>query len=249
MSKKRNAVLSLEEGDPIEFISFHKEYMEHDENIELEVSEEKDKVENFPFLMGGPPPPPPPFTLYKKDNLHRCRAGVLDTDTLRSYFVENGKPNDIFSFEISNSMNYNYQSQFDLWMNEGIYRFIDFIKYLKDTLKIYTVCNLNAPITGELAYTAFVVDKIELGEMGFLAFGYNRMDMKDSKWLSQEIFVKKLLQIGVNKEFITETDKDQLLTKKSHIILTYDKLKFILDEQNKKLEQSEKDKMGIVQNV
>ena len=247
MSKPNNCYISLEEDKLVEFEDYRDEYNKISTSLELGISSEDEQIKNNPFFMLRPPQDSnPPFILYKTDNLHECRIEACDTNTLMPYFKENGKPGDIFRFELSSSMSYAYQDYGDIISNETVYKFIDFIKNLKTKSGITTICVLNIPIIGELAYIAFVVDKIELGEMGYLALGYHRIEMKDSKWDLHKLYAKNLLHLGVVKEFITETDKENILNNKTNIILTNDKIKMILDEKTKKIEQQERDKINII---
>ena len=245
--KLRNAVITLEDDSLDECEDYIHSYIAALDSQELDLSIENEQVENNPFFMLRPPQDScPPFILYKKDNLHYCRVNITDTDNLMKYFIENGKPGDIFKFELMSTMSYDYQDYSATLSNEAIYKFIDFVKNLKVDLDITTVCILNVPIIGELAYIAFVVDKIELGEMGYLALGYHRIEMKDSKWEFHKLYAKNLLHLGVVREFITETDKENILAKKTNVILTNDKIKIILDKKLKKLEQQERDKINII---
>ena len=225
----KNAFISMENGELIECIDYLKEIKED----KIENSLEGDKVENNPFFMlGGPKYTPPPVILYKHNatNSNFCKVEYNDTNTLLRYFEENSKVDNTFKFEIKHPYGFDYEGYCDLYfVGEEMYKFTDFIKYLSSDLGIKTICVLNTPVTGELAYTAFVADEIELGNMGFLAFGYYRVEMKDSKWIFHKLYVKSLLETGIRKKFISEIDMDNILSKKSNVVLTNTKLKMILN--------------------
>ena len=246
MSDIKNSLISLEEGDPIECPSYREMAFEELNDQEIKKSYEKNNIENLPPKTLSMSQINPPLILYKKDNLHYCRVNFFYTDTLMKYFIENGKEGDIFKFELSNSISYNYQDMMDVITNEKIYRFIDFIKYLKDVLNISSTCVLNTPLIGELGYLIFVCEKIDLGEMGYLALGYNRLEMKDDKWEIHKIYVKMLLKLGIDKKYISDDEANDIIFKKANIILDNNRLKLKLSEDAKKLEEIERDKINVL---